>query len=176
MPPSGTKNKSSSRKDSPPSIWHFCAQSRAGSLLRGVPAPASNPRARSPQQVLPGDTEGDGGLQESSNSDSVAHAALTAARGRGGSVRGFGQLRLGDTRLGLRPSPRLCSVPSAERRPDRVSGWVWLGPVVLKCVPPDGGTWALSALPRPGLNPPDQRARARRPWQPKRQAKGTNSG
>lgn len=94
----------SSRKDPPPSIQHFCAQSRAGSFLaeRSLPpGPQSSQRVptwrhrgrRRPPEVLKFRAP-------------IADTALTAAGGRGGSVRGIGQLRLGgQTAPGLRLRP-----------------------------------------------------------------------
>lgn len=121
---------------------------------------------RAPNRSLPGDTEGDGGLQKSSNSELRSQTLPSQLPGDAEALsRASVSCNSGDKRpLGSAFAPPAFEVLSAERRQDRGSGWAWLGPMVLKWHPQ---TLAPSVLVSPQTWPgtfPDPRARAERPW------------
>lgn len=66
--PPRTPPSSSRKGPQPPTAEHVCAQSRAPSFPRRE-VPAARAPALPPRGSSPGDTEGDGGLQKSSNSE-----------------------------------------------------------------------------------------------------------
>lgn len=121
---------------------------------------------RAPNGFLPGDTEGDGGLQKSSNSELRSQTLPSQLPGDAEALsRASVSCKSGDKRpLGSAFAPPAFEVLSAERRQDRGSGWAWLGPMVLKWRPPDHGTQCSHLSPDLARNLPDPRARAERPW------------
>lgn len=86
------------------------------------------PDPRAPNGSLPGDTEGDGGLQKSSNSELRSQTLPSQLPGDAEALSGASvSCDSGDKRpRGSAFAPTAPKVPSAERRQDRCSGRAWL--------------------------------------------------
>nr|XP_008525693.1 PREDICTED: uncharacterized protein LOC103555709 [Equus przewalskii] len=120
---------------------------------------------RAPNGSLPGDTEGDGGLQKSSNSELGSQTLSSQLPGDAEALSGASvSCASGDKRpRGSAFAPPALEVLSAGRRQDGGSGQAWLGPMVLKWLPQTVASGRPPLSPDLSGNPPSREG-AGRPW------------